>query len=132
MKTSPFVMLTLFAALFLTFSVQAQSEPLKKVESALQAGNARAMADLLDANVELTLPGQDGFFSKAQSEQLLKDFFMNYKAQSFRFMHDGDSGGNSIFGIGTLKTDKGDYRVYVYLKKSGNQYIVQKVKFTND
>lgn len=125
-------MLSIIFALFLTVSVQAQSEPLKKVETALQAGNARAMADLLDANIELTLPGQDGFFSKAQSEQLLKDFFMNYKPQSFRFMHDGDSGGSSIFGIGTLKTDKGDFRVYVYLKKSGSQYIVQKVKFTND
>lgn len=110
----------------------AQSKALQPVVSALEAGNAKALASSFDTNVEITLPTEEGFYSKAQSEQMVKEFFMKNKPQGFTLMHEGESGGNAVFGIGTLTTSGGSFRTYVYLKQSGGQSIIQKLKFTHE
>lgn len=110
----------------------AQSKVLQPVVSALEAGNAKALASSFDTNLEITLPAEEGFFSKAQSEQMVKEFFMKNKPQGFTLMHEGESGGNALFGIGTLKTAGGNFRTYVYLKQTGGQTIIQKLKFTHE
>ncbi len=125
-----FILSVLFT--FSGIAVQAQSDALSDVVSALKAGNAKALASHFDTNVEITLPNEEGFFSKAQSEQMVKEFFMKNKPNSFQLMHEGESGGNAVFGIGTLRTSGGNFRTYVYLKTANGKATVQKLKFTHE
>lgn len=114
------------------FTVDGQSAPFDKISKALEAGNARAVANYFDKNVELTLPGNEGVFSKAQSEQVIKDFFVKNKPSGFSLMHKGGSEKAAMYGIGTLSTNNGDFRTYVFLKKSGGNYLIQQLKITDD
>ena len=127
-----FITLFLGLALLAAQPVLAQTSPLDKISTAIQAGNARAVADYFDANVEMTLPSDEGFYSKAQSEQILKDFFTKNKPSGFKIMHQGDSGGNSMYAIGTLSTSGGSFRTYIFLKQVSGKYLIQQLKFTND
>ncbi len=125
-----------FVALICSMSlspIQAQSSALQPVTQALQAGNAKIVASYFDVNVEITLPTEEGVYSKAQAEQMVKDFFLKTRPSGFRLMHEGDSGGNAIFGIGELETAQGDFRTYIYMKRlSSSGFVIQKLKFTND
>lgn len=118
--------------LFTIQPVLAQSGPLDKISTAIQAGNAKAIAGYFDSNVEMTLPDEDGFYSKAQSEQVLKDFFSKNRPSGFKIMHQGDSGGNSMYAIGTLTTASGSFRTYIFMKEVSGKYVIQQLKFTND
>ncbi len=130
--TNWIALLAIISSLFVS-SVQAQSSALQPVTQALQAGNAKIVAGYFDVNVEITLPTEEGVYSKAQAEQMVKDFFLKTKPSAFRLMHEGDSGGNAIFGIGELDTEQGDFRTYIYMKRLGSSgFVIQKLKFTND
>lgn len=130
---------SLFFVLFLTigsFGLFAQGNDqavLKQVALAIQAGNANELAKHFDGMVEVTLDGSEGKeYSKAQSEQVMKDFFSKNPPTSFKFMHNGESGGNTMFGIGTMESSKGNFRVNIYFKKDGSKYLIYKLKFYND
>ena len=108
-------------------------DPLDKIALAIQAGNAKALAAYFDNTVEITIQNDEGVvYSKAQAEQVMKDFFMKNSPTSFKIMHKGSSVGNSMYGIGTMQTSKGGYRVNVFYKKNGADYVIYKLKFTND
>lgn len=108
-------------------------DPLEKIAMAIQAGNARALAGYFDNTVEITVQNDEGVvYSKAQAEQVMKDFFMKNPPSSFKIMHKGSSAGNSMYGIGTLQTSKGSYRVNIFYKKNGADFVIYKLKFTND
>lgn len=124
------VMLTLFS--FTGAFIQAQSTSLQPVVAALQAGNAKALATAFDTNIEITLPEEEGFFSKAQSEQMVKEFFMKNKPSAFSLIHEGESGGSALFGIGTLTTSGGNYRTYIYMKEINGKGTIQKLKFSHE
>ena len=54
-----------------------------RIEVALKAGNASEMAKLLSSSVDLNIPGNEGVYSKAQAQLILKDFFSKHKILFF-------------------------------------------------
>jgi Domain of unknown function (DUF4783) len=114
-------------------SMQAQTGVINEISMAIKTGNAKAVARYFDSNVELTLPDEEGFFSKAQSEQVLKKFFQQYPPKDFKVMHQGESDGDARYVIGTLTTQSNqEFRTLIYLKKEGDKFLVHQLKFTND
>ncbi len=106
--------------------------PFDKIASAIEKGDAADLASHFDKNVELTLPDNEGIFSKTQAEQLMKDFFIKYKPDSFKLMHKGGSEKTAMYGIGVLMTGKGKFRLYIFVKKVNGKYLIQQLKVSND
>lgn len=131
MNALKFCLLSLLI-MFMTLTAAGQSSTFDKISKALEAGNARAVANYFDKNVELTLPGNEGVFSKAQSEQVIKDFFAKNQPSDFELMHKGGSADSAMYAIGSLTTGNGKFRTYVFLKKVDGKYLVQQLKITND
>lgn len=125
-------LMILLSASWMSTPLMGQNNALQPVVKALQAGSASALARHFDSNVEVTLLDQEDIYSKAQSEQIVKDFFMKHNITGFSLMHEGSSGDSAVFGIGILETNKGKFRTYIYLKESSGKYVIQKLKFTHD
>lgn len=117
------------SALFFPSTAVAQGS-LSQVTSALGAGNASALASFFEGNIELTIGDEDGAYSKAQAEQIVKSFFTQHQPKSFKKMHESSTGGNSQFAVGTLTAASGSFRVDIFYKTNSGKLRIQRLKFT--
>ena len=106
-------------------------EELDKIGEAIKANDISALSAYFESKLELTILEDEGTYSKAQAEQVVKDFLTKHKPTSFKLIHRGSSGG-SRFGIGELNTSKGIFRTYVYIKESGGKTIIQELRFLRE
>ena len=114
--------LILFSAIFcLASGIFAQVDITPDIQAALKSGYAGALADHFTESIDLTIIDEDGAYSKAQAEQILKKFFEENKPLSFTIKHSGSSQRGDQYKIGDLKTTKGSYRVSIYIRKQGDR-----------
>jgi len=106
---------TLFCTFLFSFSLAAQTVN-KTLEPAMKSGNAKAIAKYFNTQVELALPEGEDKYSKSQAEKLLASFFEATQPNGFTTMHSGASKNELSYIIGRLQTEKGSYRVSVYLR----------------
>ncbi len=106
---------------------------LDSIASAIKAGDSKSLAAYFDNTVEVKIGNKEGAYSKSQAETIVKDFFTKNPPKSFSFKHNGPSGGNNAhYAIGSLVTDKGTFRTYVYLKKKDDKFYIQELSFENE
>lgn len=106
---------------------------LDNISSAIKAGDSKKLAEYFDNTVEVKILNKEGAYSKSQAEAIVKDFFSKNPPKSFSFLHDGPSGGNNAhYAIGSLATDSGKYRTYVYMKKKDEKFYIQELSFENE
>jgi hypothetical protein len=121
-----FTSLMITAALVLSsFTTQ---NTIDNVIGALRSGNASELSKYFDDNVELTLPDKSDSYSKAQAQQIVRDFFSNNSVKGFDLKHKGDSPGGH-FCIGTLQTGAGNFRTNVFLKTKNGREVVKEIRF---
>jgi Domain of unknown function (DUF4783) len=125
-------MKTLFSSLvavgLIMLSAFTQPGTIDGVISALKSGNANELGSYFDNNVELTLPDKSDTYSKAQAQNIVKDFFANNKVKGFEVKHKGDQNGGE-YCIGTLTTSQGSFRTTVFAKSKGGKQLVNEVRF---
>jgi hypothetical protein len=114
----------------LTASTAVSGQSIDAVFNAIKSGNASTLASYFEANIELTILDDEGAYSKAQAEQVVRNFFASHTPSSFAKKHESSSGGNSHFAVGTLGTSNGSFRVDIFYKIVGNQLRIQRLKFT--
>lgn len=111
-------------------SIAANSSQDKKVPNeinvGLATGDAKVLSTYFNQNVELVVLDNDNVYSKAQAQQIVTNFFSKFppiEKNAFSIIHDSGKE-NAQYVIGRLKTEKGDFRVYLLLKQNdGKQYI---------
>jgi hypothetical protein len=96
----------------------------------LKAGDSRMVASHFDDNIELTILDRENVCSRAQGEQILKDFFSRNKPSDFQISHQG--GESSVYAIGKLLTSNGNFRVYFLLKPNGNKPRIVQLRIEKD
>ena len=75
--------------------------------------------------------GKEDFYKKNVAETILKDFFTQYRTRDFVIRHQGGTN-DAQYAIGSLKTDKGDFRVYFLLKKVGEDLLIHQIRIESD
>jgi hypothetical protein len=107
-----------------------RGEVFKEIENAIGLGNASLLATLMGSSIELEIPGSEGIFSRSQAEQVLNKFFNKYPPTAFDITHMGHSAAGTRFAVGDYITSKDQtFRVTIFLKKTGGQYLIQEIKF---
>ena len=76
----------------------------------------------------MTIVDTEDVFSKVQATQILSQFFKSNRPSDFVVKHKGSSKGGDYYQIGTLKTNKGSYRVTFFLKKDDGQVFIKRLK----
>ena len=103
-----------------------------KVILAIKAGNAKELASMFDNSIELTILENEQTYSKAQAEQVVKDFFVKNQPKTFEVIHRGSSNEGSKYGIGTLTTGGKTFRVYFLVKQKGQVSLIQELRFEKE
>lgn len=137
MKTTNTGILTLTALLMLCLAAQsnqvrAQSAS-DEITLALQAGNAVMLSPFLNPSLDLSLPDNEGTYSKKQAEQILKMFFSKNPAKSFTLEHSGNSNNGSTYLIGSYKSIAGKvFQVYLLIKERNGNELIQQLQFEEE
>jgi len=106
---------------------------LEAITSALNAGDAESLSKYFASNVEVSIQDKEQMYTKAKATEVVRNFFNSNKPKSFSQMHKGTSRENSDqYCIGNLSADTGNYRVYLYLKVSGNNLSIQEIRFDKE
>ena len=103
--------------------------PFDQVVAALGKGDVEALSHYFDKMVEISLDGKSSSYSKSQASVILKDFFSDHQAGSFKIIHQGKSGKGASFGIGNLKTNSGTFRVTFFFRPKGDEVVLQELRF---
>jgi hypothetical protein len=131
MKKLSFMLIAMILTLLIPSGLTALTGPEEtttQVATAIQAGNAAEVARHFNAMIDLTLPGYDDTYSKAQASQILKDFFTQNPVKSFKITRQGSSPDGSQYAIGSLETGKKVFRVYFIIKTVGGQNLLQQLQ----
>lgn len=108
------------------------ADTLERIGMAIQSGNSKELAKYFDNTVEITIYQGEEVYSKAQAEQVIRDFFNKNNPTSFKIIHKGNSTQGSQYSIGALTTNTGTFRIYIYIKQKGPSYFIQEIRFEND
>lgn len=103
-----------------------------EISTAIKTGNSKELSKYFASNVDLTLPGYEGVYSKAQAELIVKEFFNKNTPKSFSIIHQGASKDGSQYSIGNLVSGNGKYRTYFLLKKSADKFVIQQLRFETE
>lgn len=130
MKLSKLSAVFIFSLLF-SLLVQAQ-EVIPSVAAALKSGNAAQIAKNFDKRVDITIDDNADNYSNTQAEMILKGFLGKFSYRDFTVIHKGTSPDGAQYTIGSLKTNAGSYRTYIYVKKSGGVQFIQEIRFEKE
>ena len=120
----------LFALLPISLFGMQTPQNITSITKAISDGNADALAAYFDSNVEIAILDDEDVYSKAEAIKVVKGFFSKNKPNSFSQVHQGSSKGkDSQYCIGNMETSNGQFRVYVYLKVSGNNTSIKELRF---
>lgn len=112
---------------FVTFAFVAFANVPDAIVLAFKTGNSKELGKFLNTNVELAILENEDVYSKTQAELLLKDFFLKHAPSNFVIIHEGGKEG-SRYAIGTLSTNKGDFRIYFLLKTQEGASVIHQLR----
>ncbi|MFK7771953.1 MAG: DUF4783 domain-containing protein [Saprospiraceae bacterium] len=122
-------MKNLMLLLLIVPCLAATSQNMDSISKALSRGDVESLATYFDENVEI----DDDFYDKSEAKDVVKKFFSKNPPKSFSLIHQGTSKGeDSKYFIGNLNAGSGTFRVYVYMKTSGSQPLIQELRFDKE
>lgn len=131
MKLKNFIPVIILLANSLVLVAQEPARIPGEISIAFKAGNAVELTKYMNSTVELLLLDKSDFYKKNVAETVLKNFFVNYPAKDFIIRHQGAKN-DAQYAIGILKTEKGDFRVYLLLKKVGQELLIHLVRIETE
>lgn len=121
------IFLSIFMLSAVLISLQAKDEVSEDLLFALSSGDAIALSNYFNDNIELVIGSINDVYSKQQGTAIVVDFFRNNKINAFQVLHKGTKE-NAAFAICTLKSGKNTYRVYVLVRKVGTNQLIQQLR----
>ena len=121
--------LLMFAPM-LAFASKQGNPSLEAIAKALSSGDADALSKYFADNIEISILDNEQVYPKAKATEAVRSFFNTNKPKAFAQVHQGTSRENSDqYCIGNMSASTGAYRVYIYLKVSGNTASIQEIRF---
>ncbi|PTS92932.1 DUF4783 domain-containing protein [Pedobacter sp. HMWF019] len=105
-----------------------QGDFVDEMSALFKAGNSREIAKSFSPSVELSLINEEDVYSKLQAEQILRDFFTKHPAVNSTVIHLINTNPNIRFGILSLATKNGKFRVSITSKKTANVFLITSLR----
>lgn len=100
------------------------------IADAIRSGDAKSISKFFSSTVDLTILTQEEVYSKAQAEQVLRDFLSHNPPKSFVLIHKGVSKEGAKYAIGNMITQQNvQYRTYFFVKQSNSGEFIQELRF---
>jgi len=99
------------------------------IVDAIAAGNAAQLSNYFDASVDLTVPGNEGNFSKKQATQIIKFFFQHNPPAEFVIEHEALTNDGATYFIGYYKTTgEKTLRAYILMKQLDDSQLIRQLQ----
>jgi len=109
-----------------------QNDVVENLSANFKAGNSKEIAKNFSSSIELSIINEEDTYSKAQAEQILRDFFTKHTPTNSTVVHLIDTNPNYRFCILSLVSKSGKFRVSITLKKSNNALFVTELRIEPD
>lgn len=106
-----------------------KNEVVDQIKEAIKAGSAKELSKHLNQTIDVTIDGKLQNYSKAQAEFVLRDFFKAHPPSDFNIIHQGSSKGGQPFAIGEYISGADKYRVWMKIKTSNKDQLIQEISF---
>lgn len=127
-----FLTILLLAGIFLAAGNTYAQEVTSKIAASIRSGNAKELSNYFNQTLDLSAPGSEGTFSKAQAEMIIKNFFVKYPPSSYSQNHQGKSNDGSQYAIGVYKSGNTNFRTYFLLRNIGGKPLIHQLKFESE
>lgn len=111
--------------LFIAMAV-AQEVP-SGIVGAFEHGNAQELSSYLENNVEIIQLDVSKDYNKEGAVKVMTNFFALNKVKKFAVNHRGNRN-ESGFIVGTFSTGELTFRINVFFKKKGNEYLIHQIR----
>ena len=116
-------------ALLFVFSQSYALDVFDEIAFAIRSGDAKQLSTYFGPTLDLTILNREDVYSKAQAEQVIKDFFSKNAPKAFNIIHKGSSPEGTQYAIGNLVTTSGKtYRTSFYFKNSGGKNVLMELR----
>jgi len=109
-----------------------QGEIVDSLSALFKSANSKEISKNFSPSVELTINEEEDVYSKAQAEQILREFFTKNPPASSTVVHLINTNPNYRFGVLALGTKNGKFRVAVTLKKTANTFFITELRIEPD
>jgi hypothetical protein len=109
-----------------------QTDIVDTLSTLFKSSNSREIGKNFSPSVELTVNDEEDVYSKAQAEQILREFFTKTVPTNSTVVHLINTNPNYRFGILSLTTKSGKFRVSITLKKTANAFSITELRIEPD
>jgi len=109
-------------------SIALQADIIDDLSSYFKSGNSKEIAKNFAPTIELIIIDEEDVYSKAQGEQILKDFFNKHTPTKTSIFHRINNSQNYRFGVILVSTAKETYRVSVTMKKFNTAFLITELR----
>lgn len=103
---------------------------LDAIRRAIGSGDVATLTGYFADNVEISIEGAERLYPKSRAGDVVRSFFQTSKPSGFKQVHQGSSRESSDqYCIGNLSSGSGEYRVYIYLRITGDTVKIQELRF---
>ena len=126
MIRSFFLLIISLSSLYSSKAIQA--DIIDDLSSYFKAGNAKEIAKNFASTIELIIVDEEDVYSKAQGEQILRDFFVKHPPVKTSVFHKINNSPNYRFGVVILNTSKETFRVSITMKKFNSSFLITELR----
>jgi len=105
-----------------------QADIIDDLSSYFKAGNSKEIAKDFASTIELIIIDEEDVYSKAQGEQILRDFFIKHPPVKTSIFHKINTNPNYRFGVIILSTAKETFRVSITMKKFNTNFSITELR----
>jgi len=109
-------------------SMSFQADIIDDLSSYFKAGNSKEIAKNFAPTIELIIIDEEDVYSKAQGEQILKDFFNKHAPVKTSIFHRINNSQNYRFGVILVSTSKETFRVSITMKKFNTAFLITELR----
>ncbi|MCZ6914022.1 MAG: DUF4783 domain-containing protein [Rickettsia endosymbiont of Ixodes persulcatus] len=93
-----------------------------------KSSNSKEIAKYFSSTIELIIIDEEDVYSKAQGEQILRDFLIKHPPVKTSIFHKINTNPSYRFGVILLTTAKETFRVSVTMKKFNNSFLITELR----
>lgn len=96
--------------------------------SYMKVGNAKGIAKYFSANLTMSIVGENGVYTKYQSEILLNTFFSRHKPKVVKLTQVSDAKNGYQYFTFSLAAEQVNYRVFIKIGAGSNNQLIEEFR----
>ena len=124
----------LFVCLIMSMSVASaqQGDVFDSLAKYFSASDAPKISSLFSSTLELNILSEEDVYSKAQAEQIMRDFFSKNEPVSVKIIHRLNSNPNFKLAVFSIATVKDKFRISISLSSDAETFLVKQIRIEYD